>query len=99
MVKHCLNDFKRRHRKDASSSVRARRRLQTACERAKRTLSSSTTAFIELDALFEGVDYGISISRAKFEHMNEDLFRNTLKPVEKVLRDSGVSKLKFMRLY
>ena len=92
MVKHCLNDFKRRHRKDASSSVRARRRLQTACERAKRTLSSSTTAFIELDALFEGVDYSTSISRAKFEHMNEDLFRNTLKPVEKVLRDSGVSK-------
>ena len=92
MVKHCLSDFKRRFRKDASTSVRARRRLQTACERAKRTLSSSTTAFIELDALFEGIDYSTSISRAKFEHMNEELFRNTLKPVEKVLRDSGVSK-------
>tara|TARA_B100000902_G_C27296891_1_gene910493 strand:- start:291 stop:2237 length:1947 start_codon:yes stop_codon:yes gene_type:complete len=92
MVKHCLQDFKRRHRKDASTSVRARRRLQTACERAKRTLSSSTTAFIELDALFEGVDYTTSLSRAKFEHMNEELFRKTLKPVEKVLRDSGVSK-------
>ena len=92
MVKHCLQDFKRRHRKDASNSVRARRRLQTACERAKRTLSSSTTAFIELDALFEGVDYTTSLSRAKFEHMNDELFRKTLRPVEKVLRDSGVSK-------
>lgn len=92
MVKHCLQDFKRRHRKDASNSVRARRRLQTACERAKRTLSSSTTAFIELDALFEGIDYTTSLSRAKFEHMNDELFRKTLRPVEKVLRDSGVSK-------
>ena len=92
MVQHCLKDFKKRHRKDATNSVRARRRLQTACERAKRTLSSSTTAFIELDAFFEGIDYSTSLSRAKFEHLNEELFRNTLKPVEKVLRDSGVSK-------
>ena len=92
MVKHFLQEFKRKFRKDAGTSTRARRRLQTACERAKRTLSSSTTAFIELDAFYEGVDYSTSISRAKFEHLNEELFRKTLKPVEKVLRDSGVSK-------
>ncbi len=92
LVAHCLKEFKRKHKKDISNSVRARRRLQSACERAKRTLSSSTTAFIELDALHEGIDFSLPVSRAKFENINESLFKNTLKPVEKVLRDSGISK-------
>ena len=92
LVAHCLKEFKRKHKKDISNNVRARRRLQSACERAKRTLSSSTTAFIELDALHEGIDFSLPVSRAKFENINETLFKNTLKPVEKVLKDSGISK-------
>ena len=56
------------------------RRLKSNCERAKRTLSSSTTAFLELDALYEGIDFSLPISRAKFEHLNESLFKNTIYP-------------------
>ena len=92
LVAYCYKEFKKKHRKDISKNIRARRRLQSACERAKRILSTATTAFIELDALYEGIDFNLPVSRAKFEHLNESLFRNTLKPVEKVLRDSGVSK-------
>jgi L1 cell adhesion molecule like protein len=68
------------------------RRLRTACERAKRTLSSSTKANIEIDSLFEGIDFNSSITRARFEDLCADYFRNTLIPVEKVLRDAAVSK-------
>merc|ERR1719450_277391 len=68
------------------------RRLRTACERAKRTLSSSTQTSIEIDSLFEGVDFFSSITRARFEELNTDLFRGTMEPVEKVLRDSGIDK-------
>jgi L1 cell adhesion molecule like protein len=92
MVDHCMDEFKRKHRKDLSKSERAKRRLRTACERAKRTLSSSTQAFIEIDSLFEGVDYSTTISRARFEEMNMDFFRKTMQPVERVLRDSGIPK-------
>lgn len=92
MVDFCMNEFKRKHRKDLSSSERAKRRLRTACERAKRTLSSSTQAFIEIDSLFEGIDYSTNISRARFEEMNMDFFRKTMNPVERVLRDSGIPK-------
>lgn len=75
-----------------SSNERAKRRLRTACERAKRTLSSSTQAFIEIDGLFEGVDFTSSITRARFEDLCIDYFKNTLEPVEKVLRDAKMSK-------
>lgn len=92
MMDFCTNEFKRKHRKDLSSSERAKRRLRTACERAKRTLSSSTQAFIEIDSLFEGIDYSTNISRARFEEMNMDFFRKTMNPVERVLRDSGIPK-------
>jgi heat shock protein 1/8 len=68
------------------------RRLRTACERAKRTLSSSTQTSIEIDSLFEGIDFFSSITRARFEELNMDLFRGTMEPVEKVLRDSKMSK-------
>jgi L1 cell adhesion molecule like protein len=71
---------------------RAIRRLRTQCERAKRTLSSSTQATIEIDSLFEGIDFSCTLSRARFEELNMDYFRNSMGPVEKVLRDSGIDK-------
>ncbi|EFN51789.1 heat shock protein 70 [Chlorella variabilis] len=84
--------FKRKHRKDISSNPRALRRLRTSCERAKRTLSSSTQASIEIDSLYEGIDFYSSITRARFEELNMDLFRKCMEPVEKVLRDAKMDK-------
>merc|ERR1712054_287262 len=93
MVNFFLKEFKRKHRgKDPSKNARSLRRLRSACERAKRTLSSATTAFIEIDALYEGVDFNSTISRAKFEEMNLSLFKKTMEPVTKVLKDAKVSK-------
>jgi len=91
-VNHFCQEFKRKHKKDITGNPRAMRRLRTACERAKRTLSSSTQTSIEIDSLFEGVDFFSSITRARFEELNMDLFRGTMEPVEKVLRDSKMSK-------
>jgi L1 cell adhesion molecule like protein len=92
MVNHFVQEFKRKHKKDISENKRALRRLRTACERAKRTLSSSTQASIEIDSLFEGIDFYTSITRARFEELNADLFRSTLEPVEKSLRDAKMDK-------
>jgi L1 cell adhesion molecule like protein len=92
MVNHFIAEFKRKHQKDISGNARAVRRLRTSCERAKRTLSSSAQASIEIDSLFEGVDFYTSITRARFEELNMDLFRGCLEPVEKVLRDSKLGK-------
>ena len=92
MVNHFVEEFKRKHKKDISGNARAVRRLRTACERAKRTLSSATQASVEIDSLFEGIDFYTSITRARFEELNADLFRSTLEPVEKVLRDSKLDK-------
>merc|ERR1711865_507370 len=92
MVDYFLTDFKRKHKKDMSSNNRSLRRLRTACERAKRTLSSATQAHIEIDSLFEGTDFNSVITRARFEEMNQDFFRKTMEPVEKCLRDSKMSK-------
>merc|ERR1711953_587955 len=92
LVNHFIQEFKRKHKKDISGSKRAVRRLRTACERAKRTLSSSTQAAIEIDSLFEGVDFYTSITRARFEELCSDLFKGTLDPVEKSLRDARIDK-------
>ncbi|XP_034623819.1 heat shock-related 70 kDa protein 2 [Trachemys scripta elegans] len=92
MVSHFVEEFKRKHKRDIGSNKRAVRRLRTACERAKRTLSSSTQASIEIDSLFEGIDFYTSITRARFEELNADLFRGTLEPVEKALRDAKLDK-------
>ncbi|XP_068110348.1 heat shock-related 70 kDa protein 2 [Hyperolius riggenbachi] len=92
MVTHFVEEFKRKHKRDISSNKRAVRRLRTACERAKRTLSSSTQASIEIDSLYEGTDFYTSITRARFEELNGDLFRGTLEPVEKSLRDAKLDK-------
>ena len=87
MVNHFVAEFKRKYKKDITGNKRALRRLRTTCERAKRTLSSSTQASIEIDSLFEGIDFYTSITRARFEELCGDLFRSTLEPVEKALRD------------
>ncbi|NP_001304071.1 heat shock-related 70 kDa protein 2 [Alligator mississippiensis] len=92
MVTHFVEEFKRKHKRDIGGNKRAVRRLRTACERAKRTLSSSTQASIEIDSLFEGIDFYTSITRARFEELNADLFRGTLEPVEKALRDAKLDK-------
>ncbi|XP_047497242.1 heat shock 70 kDa protein cognate 4-like [Penaeus chinensis] len=92
MVNHFTQEFQRKYKKDMTSNKRALRRLRTACERAKRTLSSSTQASLEIDSLFEGIDYYTSITRARFEELCSDLFRGTLEPVEKALRDAKLDK-------
>merc|ERR1719297_606891 len=92
MVDHFVNEFKRKHKKDISGNKRALRRLRTACERAKRTLSASAQANIEIDSLFEGIDFYTSITRARFEELCSDLFKGPLEPVEKSLRDAKMDK-------
>lgn len=92
MVNHFIQEFKRKNKKDISANKRAVRRLRTACERAKRTLSSSAQANIEIDSLFEGIDFYTTISRARFDELNADLFKSTLEPVEKSLRDAKLAK-------
>merc|ERR1712236_89685 len=92
MVDHFVNEFKRKHKKDISNNKRAVRRLRTACERAKRTLSASAQASIEIDSLFEGIDFYTSMTRARFEELCADLFRGTMDPVEKSLRDAKMDK-------
>ncbi|XP_050312189.1 heat shock protein 70 A1-like isoform X20 [Anthonomus grandis grandis] len=92
LVNHLADEFKRKFRKDLKTNPRALRRLRTAAERAKRTLSSSTEATIEIDALFEGIDFYTKVTRARFEELNADLFRGTLQPVEKALKDAKMDK-------
>ncbi|KAK7104855.1 hypothetical protein V1264_019505 [Littorina saxatilis] len=92
LVDHFCQEFKRKYKKDLSGSPRALRRLRTACERAKRTLSSSAEASVEIDSLYEGVDFYTRITRARFEELCSDLFRHTLEPVEKALRDAKMDK-------
>jgi len=92
LVEHFIKEFQRKHKKDISKNKRAIRRLRTACERAKRTLSASAQASIEIDSLFEGDDFYTSITRARFEELCSDLFRGTLEPVEKALRDAKMDK-------
>ncbi|KAL7860824.1 hypothetical protein AOLI_G00171730 [Acnodon oligacanthus] len=93
MVNHFVEEFKRKHKKDISQNKWARRRLRTACERAKRTLSSSSQASIEIDSLYEGTDFYMSITRTLFEEMNSDLFRGTLDLIEKALCDAKMDSI------
>ena len=92
MVNHFVEEFKRKHKKDLTQNQRALRRLRTACERAKRALSSAAQTSIEIDSLFEGVDFYTSVTRARFEELCADLFRSCLRPVEQVLSDAKMDK-------
>ncbi len=92
MVDYCVQEFKRKTKLDVSSNPRALRRLRTACERAKRVLSSSTQTTIEVDSLMEGQDFNTTITRAKFEQLCEPVFRRTVAPLDQLLRDAKLSK-------
>ncbi|XP_043694753.1 heat shock 70 kDa protein-like [Telopea speciosissima] len=92
LVNHCVAEFKRKHKKDISGNARALRRLKNACERAKRALSSTTQTTIEVDSLYEGIDFYTIITRARFEELNMDLFLRCMEPVEKCLRDAKMDK-------
>jgi len=92
LVEYFVKEFQRKFKKDITSNPRALRRLRTACERAKRTLSSSTQASIEIDSLYEGIDFYTTITRARFEELCMDLFRSCLVPVEQVLKDGKMDK-------
>ena len=92
LVDYFVEEFKKKNKKDLRESKRALRRLRTACESAKRTLSSATVANLEIDGLFEGIDFASTITRAKFENLCDALFKSTMEPVEQVLRDAKLSK-------
>ncbi|PHT44786.1 Heat shock cognate 70 kDa protein [Capsicum baccatum] len=92
LVAHFVLEFKRKYRKDFTSNRTSLRRMRTACERAKRTLSSAEQATVEIDLLYEKIDFNSSITRAKFEDLNMELFMKCLEPVEKCLRDARMDK-------
>jgi L1 cell adhesion molecule like protein len=92
LVKHFLDEFKRKHRKDIGDNARAIKRLKNACERAKRTLSSSTATTIELDSLHDGVDFTSNLTRARLDELSADLYRQCIASVEKVLADAKMGK-------
>ncbi|VVC35415.1 Heat shock protein 70, conserved site,Heat shock protein 70kD, peptide-binding domain,Heat shock protein 70 [Cinara cedri] len=92
LVTHLADEFKRKFKKDITCNPKALRRLRTAAERAKRTLSTSSEATVEIDALMDGIDFYIRVSRARFEELCMDLFKSTLQPVEKALVDAKLDK-------
>ena len=94
LLRHLAEEFKRKHKKDITGNARALRRLRSACERAKRTLSTTSQTSVEIDSLFEGVDFYTSITRARFEELNADLFRKCMEPVEQVIKDAKMDKSK-----
>ena len=92
LLEHCIKEFNRKNKVDMSSNAKSMRRLRTACEKAKRTLSSSSTANIEIDSLFDGIDFNTSVTRARFENLCSDLFNKCMTTVDKVIKDSKLSK-------
>jgi len=92
LLQYCCDEFKKKNKKDLSDNTKSLRRLLTACERAKKTLSSSTSASIEVDALIDGIDFNIQITRAKFESICMDIFQRAIDPVNQVLSDAKISK-------
>lgn len=94
MLSYCISEFRRKFRSDPSMNQRAVRRLRTQCERAKRELSNQTQVTIEVDALHDGHDFHLRMSRAKFEELNLDYFKKAMQPVSQCLEDSGIPKHK-----
>ncbi|MCJ1415548.1 Heat shock protein ssb1 [Xylographa parallela] len=94
LLDHFKKEFQRKHKKDISGDPRALRRLRTACERAKRTLSNGTQTTIEIDSLFDGEDFNAQITRARFEDLNAKAFNGTIDPVQQVLKDANIDKSK-----
>jgi L1 cell adhesion molecule like protein len=94
LLEHFKNEFKKKTKLDISEDPRALRRLRSACERAKRTLSSVTQTTVEVDSLFQGEDFSANITRARFEEINAALFKSTIEPVDKVLKDAKMAREK-----
>lgn len=94
LMAYCLEKFKAKHKQDFSQDQKAMARLRKQCEIAKRTLSTQTSAQIEIESLYKGIDFSLTISRAKFEELNADLFKKCLLPVERVLQDASLDKSK-----
>ncbi|KAF3040128.1 Heat shock protein ssb1 [Didymella heteroderae] len=94
LLEHFKKEFTRKTKKDISGDARALRRLRTACERAKRTLSNATQTTVEIDSLFDGEDFNANITRARFEDLNQKAFAGTLEPVGQVLKDAALDKSK-----
>jgi heat shock protein 1/8 len=92
MVKYFVEIFKRKHKADISGNARALKRMRTACERAKRILSFATETTIEVDSIYNGIDFYSTITRARFAELNVDLFRKSIKLVEKCLIDAKMDK-------
>jgi heat shock protein 1/8 len=92
MLKHFVEIFKMQHNEDISGNARALRRLRTACERAKRILSSATETMIEVDSLYHGIDFYSNITSAKFAELNMDLLRKSIELVENCLNDAKMDK-------
>ena len=92
LVSYCVEEFKKKSKIDVTGNARALRRLRTACEKAKRTLSSSTQAAVEVDSLAEGADFQGVITRAKFESLCDGFFRRTIAPLDNLLRDAKLDK-------
>ncbi|MED6208184.1 70-kilodalton heat shock protein [Stylosanthes scabra] len=90
LVSYFVKEFERKNKVDISGNARALRRLRTACEKAKRTLSFAVTACVEIDALFKGIDFSSSITRARFEELNMDFFRECLETVGRCISDSNM---------
>jgi len=92
IVDYLCEDIKKKHKKDVKQNAKALKRLNIAAEKAKKNLSSSTTATVEVDSLMDGVDYTATISRAKFEQLTEEVFQRTIKPIDRLLLDAKLSK-------
>jgi len=92
VMEYMIKIFKRKHKKDMSKDKRSIQKLRREVERAKRALSSSAAARIEIEALFDGTDFAETLTRARFEELNNDLFKRTLTPVKQVLDDAGLKK-------
>ena len=92
LMEFCMSQFKRQSGIDIKDDKRAMQRLRKQCEITKRTLSTQTSATIDCEALANGEDFSTTISRAKFEELNLDLFKKTMTPVTQVLKDAQMSK-------
>merc|ERR1712205_33252 len=92
VMQHFIKVFEKKHKKDLSKDKRALQKLRREVEKAKRALSSTHQTRVEIEALFDGVDFSETLTRARFEELNNDLFKNTLGPVKQVLEDSGLKK-------
>ena len=92
LVEHFAAEFNKKYKTDMTKNAKSMRRLRTACESAKRTLSTATVANLEVDSLYEGNDFSASLTRAKYESLCSEIFQRTMTPVDQVMKDSGLSK-------